>query len=221
MRKHCGCILITVILLAGFATVSLSETIEVHFEGFGYEIDGFEYSAPGDSLTLVTRVTSVGFYDPTFPYFPDDYEYTLVVTGLVSNGEMVNGIETMIVYNLGTLAIYEDLSFNSDWDIIPGFPDPPACFTDGELWLYGDFTDFLMLIYRDYGMGTFEGHVELNGGSAMPWFTEDGYTFGGTLVPPHDPDIPEGYDLSVNGKMLVEEPVSTRDSSWSAVKALY
>lgn len=201
--------------------VGEENTIIVHFEGFGYEEGGFEYSAPGDIIHLVTRVVDVEFTDPLFPYYPDDNEYTLVVTGLVSNGEMVNGVETMIVYNLGMVEIYEDPSFNSSWDEYPGFPDPPSTFMDGSLWLFGDFTDFLMLIYRDFGFGSFEGHVTLTGGSAFEFFTEEGYTFGGTLVPPHNPDIPPGYDLSLDGKLLVEEPVSTSESSWSSLKALY
>jgi len=209
------------ILLFGLAFGSTSETIITHFEGFGYEEGGIDYSAPGDILHFVARVTSIDFYQSGFPYYPDLNEYTLVVTGLVSNGEMVDGAETIIIYNLGALAIYEDPSFNSSWDEYPGFPDPPSTFTDGSLWLSGDFTDFTMLIYWDYGIGSFEGHVSLNGGSAMPWFTEEGYTFGGELFPPHIPDIPAGYDLSLDGKLLVEEPVATFESTWSSVKAIY
>jgi hypothetical protein len=139
----------------------------------------------------------------------------------VSNGEMVDGIETMIIYNLGMVEIFEDPAKNSTWDEYPGFPDPPSTFMDGNLWLYGDFTSFMMLIYRDYGFGSFEGFVSLAGGSAIDFFTEEGYTFGGTLVPPHNPGIPPGYDLSLDGKLLVEEPVSTGDSSWSSLKALF
>lgn len=180
---------------------------------------GIEYSAPGDVAHYIARVTSVGNIGPGFPYFPDDNEYTLVVTGLVSNGEMVDGQMTTIIYNLGTLAIYEDPSFNSDWDEMPGFPDPPSTFTDGSLWLTGDFIDFTMVIYWSVGIGSFEGHVNLTGGSAIDWFTEEGYTFGGNLFPPHI-DPPEGYDFSLDGKLLVES-VATLDSSWSSVKAMF
>lgn len=209
------------ILLTGLAFGSTSETIITHFEGFGYEEGGIEYSAPGDIVHYIARITSIEFPQPDFPYYPETYEYTLVVTGLVSNGEMVNGNETMIIYNLGELAIYEDDSTASSWDEYPGFPDPPPSFTDGSLWLWGEFTDFIMLIYWDYGIGAFEGHVNLSGGSAMPWFSEPGYTFGGELFPPHIPNLPDGYDFSLDGNLLVEEPVATFKSSWSSVKAIY
>ncbi len=213
-------LLLSMILLLGLAFGSIGETIITHFEGFGYEEGGIEYSAPGDMASYVARITSIEFTQPGFPYFPDDNEYTLVVSGLVSNGEMVDGGVTTIIYNLGTLAIYEDPSFNSDWDEFPGFPDPPSTFTDGTLWLTGDFVDFTMVIYWGVGIGSFEGHVLLNDGSAMPWFTEEGYTFGGNLFPPHS-DPPEGYDFSLDGKLLVEEPVATLNSSWSSLKAIY
>lgn len=210
---------LSMILLLAFASGSPGETIITHFEGFGYEEGGIEYSAPGDNMHYVALITGIEGIAPEFPYDPVENEYTLVVTGLVSNGEMVEGEVTTIIYNLGALAIYEDPSFNADWDELPGFPDPPSTFTDGTLWLAGDFLDFTMVIYWSVGIGSFEGHVNLTGGSAIDWFTEEGYTFGGNLFPPHI-DPPEGYDFSLDGKMLVEA-VGAQSTSWSSVKAIY
>ena len=222
MRLTLRMTMLGIFLLLGWAGMSLGETIVIDFEGFGLESDGFDFSNPGDTLVLVTRVTNMVAPQPDFPYFPDaPNEYTLVVTGLISNGEMVDGIMSTIIYNLGTLALYEDASMNSTWDEYPYVETPPSTFVDGSLWLFGDFTDFTMVLFRDLGMGSFEGHVTLTGGSAFDFFSEEGYTFGGTLIPPHNPDIPDGYHLSLDGELWVEEPVNADESSWSSLKALY
>jgi hypothetical protein len=214
-------LLLGAFLLLGGVGMALDEDIVVDFEGFGYEAGGFDFSDPGDELHLITRITNIVAPQPDFPYDPITYEYTLVVTGLISNGEMVDGSMSTIVYNLGTLAIYEDSSFNSSWDEYPEIGNPPSSFFDGTLYLYGDFTDFTMVLFRDLGIGSFEGHVSLTGGSAMDWFSAEGYTFGGTLIPPHNPGIPDGYHLSLDGELWVEEPVATHESTWSSFKALY
>lgn len=207
------------VLALGAATPMAQGNIVVHFSGYGYEMGGFEFSDPGDEIHLISRVTSIDA-PGALPYFPADNEYTLVVTGLVSNGEIVNSGVSTIVYNLGSFAIYEDAAFNSDWNEFPSIPTPPPSFFDGNAWLSGPFTDFAMTLWRDLGMGVFEGHISLTGGSAIAYFTEEAYTFGGTLVPPHNPGIPAGYELSLDGEVWVEY-IATNTSSLSQIKALY
>lgn len=207
------------VLTLGAASSMAQGNITIHFSGYGYEVGGFEFSDPGDEIHLISRVTSIDA-PGALPYFPDDYEYTLVVTGLVSNGEIVNSGVSTIVYNLGSFAIYEDAAFNSTWTEYPSIPTPPPSFFDGTAWLTGPFTDFAMTLWRDLGMGVFEGHISLTGGSAIAYFTEEAYTFGGTLVPPHNPGIPDGYELSLDGEVWVEY-IATNNSSLSQIKALY
>ncbi len=71
------------------------------------------------------------------------------------------------------------------------------------------------------GLADFEGHITLSGGSAFAYFTENAYTFGGALVPPHNPGFPPGYDLSIDGEVWVEPAVGTEATSMSLIKALY
>jgi hypothetical protein len=147
------------------------------------------------------------------PYFPDDFEYTLVVTGLMSNGEVDEGGYSTIVYNLGLMEIYEDASFNSDWV-------DPGTFMDGTLWLSGPFYQFGMVLFRDLGMGSFDGNLTLNAGAVIDYFEEEAYIFGGNLIPPHNPGIPENFDMSIDGEVWGNS-TPTEDSSLSKIKALY
>jgi hypothetical protein len=211
--------LAVVALAVGASPLLAQGTIDIHFSGYGYEMGGFDFSDPGDEIHLISHVTSIDA-PGALPYDPVNYEYTLVVTGLISNGEVVDAGVSTIVYNLGLFEIYEDASMNSSWDELPSIAVPPSTFFDGDLWLSGPFTDFTMTLWRDLGMGVFEGHISLTGGSAIAFFTEEAYAFGGTLVPPHNPGIPEGYELSLDGEVWVES-VATANSSMSQIKGLY
>jgi hypothetical protein len=79
-----------------------------------------------------------------------------------------------------------------------------------------------MVLFRDLGMGSFDGELTLSGGSAISYFQEQAYIFGGNLIPPHNPGIPPGYDMSIDGEVWGESsstPVAP--SSYSTIKALY
>lgn len=213
-------------LMVAFAGAEEYNTF-IDYEGFGvehdYENEGFDFSHPGDEINLIARVTNVDSDIPGAPWYYEDNEYTLVVTGLISNGEMVEGDMSTIIYNWGNLQIYEDSSFNSDWDEIPVIGSPPPTFADGNLWLTGDFIDFTLLVWRDMGMGMFEGHIDITGGSAYDFFQseQDAYTFAGLLVPPHNPGIPDHYHLSFDGELWVRASTAVGNQSWSALKALF
>jgi hypothetical protein len=222
LKKLFKASLLVVALMVLMATPLLAQDdIIIHFSGYGYETDGFDWSYPSDELHLISEVTSITGTVPP-PYDPVTNEYTLVVTGLISNGEIDEGGGfTSITYNLGLFEIYEDPSFNADWNEYPSIPTPPSTFFDGSVWLSGPFSDFTMTLYRDAGQAAFEGHIALSGGSAFPYFTEEAYTFGGSLVPPHNPGFPPGYDLSIDGEVWVEPAIATGSSSMSLIKALY
>ena len=219
MKKSLMFVLAVAALSLSATPLLAQGTIDIHFSGYGYEVGGFDFSDPGDEIHLISHVTSIDA-PGALPYDPVLNEYTLVVTGLISNGEVVDAGVSTIVYNLGLFQIFEDASMNSDWNELPSIPDPPSSFFDGTLWLSGPFTDFTMTLWRDLGMGVFEGHISLDGGSAISYFTEEAYAFGGTLVPPHNPGIPPGYELSLDGEVWVES-VATESSSLSQIKGLY
>lgn len=201
-------------------------SIHIHFSGYGYEEGGFDWSYAGDELHLMAHVTQVDWDadEVALPYYPAQNEYTVYITGFQSNGEYASGNVPgmdIIVYNLGRVEIFEDPSFNGDWYAeCPTVNDPPDRFSDGSLWLGGDFTEFRLELFRDYGFGSFEGWIELDSGSAFPFFEVTAYTFGGELVPPHNPGFPPCYEMSVDGQIWVE-PIPTEETNISRIKALY
>jgi hypothetical protein len=208
------------LFLCACAVSALAQNdIVIHYSGYGYETGDFTWSNPGDELILITEVTSMT--GPLgLPYAPGSFEYTLVVTGFASNGEIDMGGYSTIVYNLGFFEIFEDASFNADWNEFPTIPNPPSTFFDGNLWLSGDFYEFGMVLFRDLGLGSYEGSMNLTGGSAIGWFEEQAYLFGGNLIPPHNPGIPPGYDMSLDGEVWGVY-TATESSSLSKIKALY
>jgi len=220
LKKLLLAALLSAILMTwGSLPLLAQEEIIIHFVGFGYETDGFEWSYPGDEINLISHVTSIAG-PPGLPYDPVTNEYTLCVTGLISNGEVDEGGYSTIVYNLGLMEIFEDPSFNSDWNEYPEIGNPPDSFFDGELWLAGPFYQFSMVLFRDLGIGSFEGHMTLNAGSVIAWFEEEAYIFGGELIPPHNPGFPPGYDLSIDGEVWATS-IATAPTSLSKIKALY
>jgi hypothetical protein len=219
-KQYLAALLAAAILAFGVAPLLAQDNIVIHLAGFGYEEGTFDFSNPGDEIHLLTRVTNITGPEG-LPFDFDLYEYTLVVTGLISNGEVVeNGIST-IEYNLGLLQVFEDDAFNSDYGINPDVASPPGSFFDGTEWVSGYFNSFVMQVDRSAGLGSFYGTIQnLTGGSAGAWFQGDAYTFGGTLDPPHNPDIPEGYDIAIDGEVWAGA-IATQNSSMSHIKALY
>ena len=107
MKKLLVAALLGFVLMTWGSAPILADAIVIHFSGFGLEEGGFDWSEPGDELQLITHVTSIS--GPVgLPYFPNDFEYTLVVTGLMSNGEVDEGSYSTVVFNLGLLEIFED-----------------------------------------------------------------------------------------------------------------
>jgi hypothetical protein len=208
-----------VLMTWGSVPLLAQSDIVIHFSGFGLEAGGFNNSEPGDELHLITHVTSIAG-PPGLPYDPGNNEYTLVVTGLMSLGEVDQGDYSTITYNLGYMEIFEDPSFNSDWNEYPTIPNPPSTFFDGSLWLAGEFFQFSMVLFRNYAMGNFDGELTLDAGSAIGYFEEQAYIFGGNLVPPHNPGIPPGYDMSLDGEVWGTS-IATEETNLSKIKALY
>lgn len=198
-----------------------AEVAVMHYAGYGFEEGGFQHSTPGQELNVMTRITNVHAQNPFFPYSPDANEYTVVLTGLVSQGEQTEEGVTTIFYGDGRLEIYEDSSFDSTWDEVPSIGNPPTTFTNGELWLSGNFMSFMLVIVRESGQGYFEGSFQLEGGTARPYVEGDAYTFAGILADPSQPYLPTGYDFAADGEIWIHETTATESSSWSAVKALF
>jgi len=203
--------LLSLTLLAGAHAASL-----IDYVGFSYERNGFPPSDVGDDLSFVAIVD--GLSAPLF-WDPANYEYTIHIASLISQGEDHPDPDNIVVhYSGGLFDLYEDSQVNSD----PGFNPPndtvPSTYIDGSLYLGGNLSQFVIFYNTQYQSGAFEADVNFTHGSDLIDLGNQttGYTFGGVFLF----GTPEGYDLQWDGQILLD-PVAVEASTWGAVKNQY
>jgi hypothetical protein len=204
-------------LLLGAAEIRAAEVDHV---GYAWETGGLAASLPGDELSFATVITQI---DPLFAVDLNGVEATLYVEGLMSQSSYVDPSTgaTTITYSGGTIAIYADAARNHDWGVNPTNATVPSTFIDGDLIFSGVFTGFA-LILTDSGLGVFEGSIDGTGGSALSGPCANcAYAFAGTFDALTGAQIPEGYDLQVDGVLEVESAVSVETINWGSLKQLY
>ena len=189
------------------------------YVGYGFETGGFLPSDPGDELVFTAVSTWV---DPVTGADLGNVEVTIYVYGLISDGQSVDGSgNTITTYTGGKLEMYLDPSQNADWGINPPNATSPTTFSDGNLLFEGDFLDFVVAIQPD-GSGVYEGNLDGVAGIILQNLCSScGYTWGGAWTADAGAQIPEGYDLQIDGKFDVLESVSQDESSWGSLKADY
>jgi len=211
--------ILIVAALACFVAPAFGQTPAIDYLGFGWEAGGFPPSDAGDVLYITCVSVSA---DAIFGIDLDAEELTVYIYGLVSTGGVDAGGTTVIGYTGGFLEIYNDPAKNADWGINPPNLTAPGTFMDGNLFFKGSFNNFMMFL-GPTGAGTFESTLNGIGGSmiddscigcAYTW--GGGFTTAGTNA-----QIPEGYDLQIDGLFEIEAAVPTEESSWGSLKALY
>lgn len=202
------------------ALAAPARAAEVDYVGFAWESGGLAASLPGDELAIATVVTQI---DPLFGVDLGVSEATLFIDGLVSQGAVVDGSTgaTTITYGGGSLAVHAGALRNHAWGTNPANGTVPATFIDGELIFSGVFTGFAVTLLPS-GLGIFEGYVDGTGGTALAGPCGGcAYTFAGTFTGPVGAQIPEGYDLQVDGVLEVESAVAVEAVNWGSLKALF
>ncbi|HPF71251.1 MAG TPA: hypothetical protein PLQ13_11315 [Candidatus Krumholzibacteria bacterium] len=206
------------LVLAGAGGAARAASVD--YVGFAWETGGLAVSQPGDQLSVATVVTQI---DPLFEVNLGTHEATLYIDGLQSTGAAIDGMtgNTIISYSGGTIAIYADPSPDHDWGTYPANGTVPSTFTDGSLVFSGVFTSFTVII-SPAGYGVYEGFIDGTGGSAVAGPCSNcAYTFSGTFGDPTGAQIPDGYDLQVDGSLEVENTVASEDVSWGSLKQLF
>jgi hypothetical protein len=207
------------VLVVAFAMPTFGQVAAIDYYGYAWETGGFPPSEIGDDLIL----TGVGdFADPIFGVDLGNEELTFYMSALTSLGEVDLGNGAVsITYTGGVLEIYRDAAMNADWGIAPPNPTSPSTFVDGTLFFHGTFNSMTVFLAAD-GTGAFEGSLDGVGGTMIDSICNDCvYTWGGNFTPPSGAQIPDGYDLQVDGVFEIDRAVSTEDSSWGSVKALF
>ncbi len=208
-----------VIGLALMAVPALGQVYAVDYLGYGWETGGMLPSDAGDELVITCISDNV---DPAFGVDLGTEELTLHIFGLVSTGQQDMGGYYVVNYTGGTMEIYEDPAMNADWGINPPNPTSPSTFSDGSLFFRGSFTSFTMYFDAAGTSGSFEGNLDGVDGSIINAYCSNCvYTWGGAFSMGAGAQIPEGYDLQMDGTFEIDSAVDNETTSWGSVKALF
>jgi hypothetical protein len=200
------------------------------FTGFMYESDntpgavGYPPSNPGDVMAAVGIIENMSL--PLISN-PENYQYTIYFSDLISDGEYdLGGGTYYISYQGGFVDIWADAYTGPgytapDYGIEPPNGTAPSTFTDGSLYLHGVFYAFWIVWYPALNAGNFEGYCNWTLGSGLGELENpNGYAFAG-LLDPYVAPVPQGYDLEAVGHVTFDPTVPTELSSWGQVKNLY
>jgi hypothetical protein len=146
--------------------------------------------------------------EPPLPLDFDNFQYTLVVTGLTLDAD--GAVQT---YSGGTITMYEDAGTAADYAIL-------GSFTDGEVILSGNVTLLTRQMFTAT-IGTVSGNVDWTGGTQLNEFApadQLGWTFlSGVSARNFEP----GFDEVWDGKVEPQGPiVDTEKTTWGSLKAL-
>lgn len=207
------------VLVVAFALPAFGQSSTIDYYGYAWETGGFPPSNAGDVLVF-TGVAD--FADPIFGVDLANEELTFYMYDLGSAGEVdIGGGVVMINYVGGFLEIYRDAAMNADWGIAPPNPTSPSTFMDGTLYFQGSFNS-LTVFLNPGGDGAYEGSLDGIGGEMIDSVcTECVFTWGGNFVGATGAQIPDGYDLQVDGVFQIEQAVPTVGTTWGSVKALF
>lgn len=210
-------LLLALLLVALFAFPASAQVNSIDYLGYGWNTSVVK--TVGDEFNVVATAVSL---DAAFGVDLLTEELTFYVYGLIVATEMDMSGTLIQTYSGGHMEIYRDAAMNADFGVNPPNPTAPSTFNDGTLFFSGDFVDMTMLI-TPTGNGTFEGNLNGTGGTMI-----DGscsgcvYTWGGAFTTAAaNAQVPEGYDMQVDGVLEIDAAVSTDEVSWDAVKALY
>ena len=226
MKKTAIAFLVGVFALGGLAAPSAgAPVLLVDYVGFDYESPNPDPSQFGE---LGSGYVSLGecpvLYAPLV-FNQAANEYTYVISGLVAINRQTVGPFIIVDYSPGTLAVYEDdrtLGTAFDYGVNPPNPTAPSTFNDGTPYLNGPVTNFRFVFNTNDNSGSFEGEFEATGGSQLSNIQpgdREGWTFAGATS--NALDIPEGYAHQIDGQVILEQAVPTRDASWGRLKSIY
>jgi len=191
-------------------------TVLLDYVGYGWETGGILPSNPGDVFEFTAVTTNL---DPIFGVDLLTEEVTVYVSGLISTGQFNTGSSYLVGYVGGHIEVYSDGAQDADWGVFP--PNAQlSTFTNGTLLFEGNFTSFTVQMDLGGVAGAFEGLIDGVGGTVANACTDCAFTFGG-IFGDAIAQLPDGYDLQIDGTLEVCETVQTTEQSFGSIKALY
>lgn len=197
---------LAVVLFASLFSAAASRATTIDYQGYAFETGGFPASDPGDTLWIPIVATGVA---STLGIDLATTEVTGWISGLVSAGavDVGDGIQS-IAYTTGRIEIYRDLSLDHDFGEFPPNRTAPATFTNGELCLAGEVSDFVLYFDAESQSGAYEGNIDFTQGACLETLNAGsarGFTFGGVLARAVSGSMPAGYDLSIDGYLEAQK----------------
>ncbi len=178
---------------------------------FDFDAQAIMPTAVGSSAEVYGIVVNGSAVDTPLPLDFANFEYTVVVTGLVMDSS-----GTTSEFSNGTVVIYEDAATAADWA-------NTASFSDGVPVLSGTLATFQHTMLT-VSLGNGQGMVDWTGGSRLNDLApadQTGWPFL-TAVSRSVTQVVPGYTEKWDGKIEpTEEVVATELQSWSGVKALF
>jgi hypothetical protein len=226
MKKTAIAFLVGVFALGAAQTSPAgAASLLLDYVGFDYESPNPDPSQFGEVGSGYVSVGEVPVLFAPLVFNQAANEYTYVISGLLSVNRQIVGPFIIVDYSAGNLSVYEDdrgTGTAFDYGTNPPNATAPSTFNDGTLYLSGPVTNFRFVFNTADNSGSFEGEFEATGGSQLaniPAGDRKGWTFAGATS--NALDIPEGYAHQIDGQVILEQVVPTRDASWGRLKANY
>jgi hypothetical protein len=186
---------------------------------------GYSYFTAPENVGTVTTV--VGKLEPpigfTYPFTVNFslYEYTFYFQATIAAID-VTPFGTDYYYSDAEIIIYEDPAKNANYGVNPPNATSPSTFRNGTIALRGALSN---MVRSDDPFGFFDPTLIADctfvDGTKFHELTQGpGWTMHGGLVL-NDPTTPTGYKHAWIMKTFFTGPLSTKESTWSGIKALY
>lgn len=185
------CVLALFLLLAGPASAQ---------QFFDFDGQATGYTQVGDFVEMYSVVFDPSGVDTPLPLDFDNFQYTIVVTGL--QVDMIAGSTTGLL--AGTITLYEDAGTAADYGNL-------STFVDGDAILIGEVEN---LVNEEFipGLGSGAGVVNWTGGSRIDDFHPSDRGSWAFLIS-ISAGTEAGFDARWDGKVEPQEPVVDADAT--------
>lgn len=223
MRRWTPWFIAALLVGAVLPRAAAAQSLLFDYVGFDYESPNPNpgtFGEPGSSYHALGYVP--GLFAPLVSDSANN-QYTFITSGLTPASIVPVGGFLIIDYTAGGLQIYEDAKPGYTFaDFAPNPPnaDVPSKFTDGTLYLDCQLTNFQLVVNTATGTGSFEGVLNVVGGSQLgnfPLNQRKGFTFSG--VTGNALNIPPGYSHQVDGQAFLDAPVAAKHVTWGRLKS--
>jgi hypothetical protein len=224
-RLATGLFLTLCALFAAAPRTAHAQQLLIDYVGFDYEDPNPDPSGFGElnsgyvGIGEVPNIFAPLVADPTNNY------YTYYVSGATAIARQDFGDFVIVDYGTGTLSVFEDSKTSGTLAVYgtnPPNATAPSTFTDGTMILQGTLTNFRVVFSTFSNAGSYEGNLDVNGGSQLSLIPEDqrqGWTFSGFTG--NATSIAPGYVHQVDGQVFLQEPTPAKPASWGMIKARY